>query len=612
MQKFLKGCFALFILIYLSGCGLFEPKTDDGISFSKDLSVKDIASEYTFDAATLKVYTYDKDPHTSYVNIEEFIEILEGGLVELKVSKGRNLTLTHRFEVPEDEEGFVTSFYSAKISISPNKNTISYSDIDLLYNMNVAMETEYESERVQYQYMEYVEGTHKVTIDLDPYGFDLLYEEDSYYMPLYLANMFLAGQYVHVYEMKDSLYIFDDFSDLTELVNRFESDDTKKALNVAADTENFLALYFDYFYGLKDFKGIDSYQEVLKDYAIDEATTYEALNKEIDRFLGSHNDLHSSIVTAGYMDPEFIPLHDGGDKSENFLSSYMDNACFNVSEELTSGGFEDIFVLQVNGFSFDTKDHLKLAMEEAKSYEEIIIDLRCNTGGALVGMLELASYLTDEDIQISYINPLTETKIAEVYEVNGEKYPKKNFYVLTSKTTFSAANLFASFVKDRELGILLGQDTSGGASAIQYMVLPTGAIIVTSSNFTFMNENEVIIEDGIQVDFSSDEYLLYDYVVRDYNYIEKLGKFRVDYTNKEDSLLFDVHRESTHEDLNIIDYQVDVMDEFGLVQSFHFTEEQFALATNFVNPYRTYSILVHINYEFHGVNRSNLLLRFDF
>ena len=76
----------------------------------------------------------------------------------------------------------------------------------------------------------------------------------------------------------------------------------------------------------------------------------------------------------------------------------------------------------------------------------------------------------------------------------------KNIYVFSTAATFSAANLFTSIVKDLDLAVILGEKSSGGASAITYTVLPDGAIIINSSNMTFVNHDNNIIEGGIEVD----------------------------------------------------------------------------------------------------------------
>jgi len=76
----------------------------------------------------------------------------------------------------------------------------------------------------------------------------------------------------------------------------------------------------------------------------------------------------------------------------------------------------------------------------------------------------------------------------------------KNYYIITSEATFSAANLLASLVKDNVLAIVIGDDSLGGACALGLTVLPNGSIITNSSNNSFTNKDGLLIEDGIEPD----------------------------------------------------------------------------------------------------------------
>ena len=53
-----------------------------------------------------------------------------------------------------------------------------------------------------------------------------------------------------------------------------------------------------------------------------------------------------------------------------------------------------------------------------------------------------------------------------------------NWYILTSPVTFSAANLMTSMAKDGGFATIIGQDSSGGASSIEVILLPDGQALI--------------------------------------------------------------------------------------------------------------------------------------
>ena len=138
-----------------------------------------------------------------------------------------------------------------------------------------------------------------------------------------------------------------------------------------------------------------------------------------------------------------------------------------------------------------------------------MIDLRCNSGGSLLGVLELMTLLTDLPIPLNVYNPQTGTYEKQNIVNYTPKALDVNFFVLTSEVTFSGGNLFASFVKDMNAGLLIGTASSGGACAIDLSVMPDGSIFVASSNVVLMNTNDEITEFGIIPDILLTEYIEY-------------------------------------------------------------------------------------------------------
>ncbi len=476
--------------------------------YRKTLSLVDIAPEYDVGGNSLKTYTYKKDKGISYVNIEQFIKFVRGGIINLEVEKEDTLNLSYTISVPEEYIDIIGSEkYTYEMTFNANTDTIYFNDFDLLANLNVEPKTEYISD-IKLVDFEVPKQNNAHEINLHDYGLDIVLERNSYYIPLYLANLFFTGSYMNVYEMDDKIYLIDNSSDLSELTDDFKSESSVPEKNLKAHTTKYLALYFDHFYGLKDYHGVDSYSDELEQYNIDKQDTADEFYGKIDEFLMRRDDLHTSLITAGYRNKDYVKsfqyLKD--EKMISFLNSYTNNACYNRRHEISYDIYGTTMIITINAFSESTKDSITSIMKSAKKYEDIIFDLSCNTGGAVGAVLEVLVYLTDQPIPVSYLNPVTGTTQTEYYQSSTNKYLAKNYYLYTSKVTYSAANLFASIFRDMKLGKILGESSNGGAAAITYTVLPDGAIITNSSNLVFINRNSEVIEEGIDVDIESNHF----------------------------------------------------------------------------------------------------------
>jgi hypothetical protein len=490
MKKYLRVFISLNILIFIVTLYSCSKKSKDLITKKKDLIVVDIAPEYVFTKTKLPIYEYRNEPHISYVSVTEFIDFIDEGIIDVSVNITEEMIIS--FELEEYQ-----AYY--EMTIDAHNDVVSFNDINMLANLNAEILTEYETE-LTLSDIEVYEQDPAVEIDLSLYNFDIVTYDDEYYLPLFLANLFLTGDFINIYETDDYLYILDNFTDINDLVVKYKAGKDKAIKDISIYTKNYLALYFDYFYGLKGYKKIDTYLTELDEYDFENKNSYLSLHRELERFINEHDDLHTTIVTSGYMNDSFYPTLNSNDKYINYVRAYLNNQCNVREEEVTYQNYEDLIVVEINAFSLDTKSLLVDVMKKANAYDNIIIDVGCNGGGNVVAVIELLSYLTNKEIPIAYINPLTGSKIIEYYKGTNKALVNKNIYVFSTAATFSAANLFTSIVKDLDLAVILGEKSSGGASAITYTVLPDGAIIINSSNMTFVNHDNNIIEGGIEVD----------------------------------------------------------------------------------------------------------------
>lgn len=608
-----KGIFltlSFVLLLLLSACRMENKKEEivpTKMVHKADLSLVDIAKEFDFTKENLPIYSNEEDPQISYVNIVEFIELLEGGLVNLMVESTLDqLKVSYTFDVSEEYQDQVGGeTYTYTLTFDPAEETVTYNDIDMIQSINSST-SEYESTRFLFKKVLYEEGNQEVTFPLKDYGMEIVYEKGNYYIPLYLTNLFLTGQYLHVYEMKDKIYIFDDSTELTKLIEKFEEDENLDAKNFGPETKQFLSLYFNYFYGLKSHKTVEDYGSLIESYSIEDSSSFALMNKRIDQFIIKLDDLHTSIISGGFMNDNYVRSRKMEDKTERYADAYVDNYCYDDrGGEIVTDVIDDTFVLKIKGFSLDTGKDLDFMMDYAKNFDNILIDLSCNGGGNIIGVIELLSYMTDEDIQLSYVNPLTGSKTTEVYEVTGPKFPKKNFYILTSRASYSAANLFASYVKDHNLGMLMGEPTSGGASAIQYMVLPNGAIITSSSLMTFVNTKGEIIEDGIIPPMQTKAPFNLDGVVSSFDkHLNFLASTNVKKQSTNDGIDYRIIVNPVTDKLQVLSYHIEVSDLRGnLLYLDDFTSNATSFQFDREDDHDHYEIKLFLTYEIHAVSQ---------
>jgi hypothetical protein len=131
----------------------------------------------------------------------------------------------------------------------------------------------------------------------------------------------------------------------------------------------------------------------------------------------------------------------------------------------------NIGYLDVHGFigKEDAADGLAAAMNRLNNTRALIIDLRENGGGDGRTSALLASYLFDRPTHLSDVYERQSDRTKEIWTSNdiaGRRYgEKRTVYVLTSPTTFSAAEDFSYAMKTFKRATLIGETTMGGGNA---------------------------------------------------------------------------------------------------------------------------------------------------
>ena len=163
-------------------------------------------------------------------------------------------------------------------------------------------------------------------------------------------------------------------------------------------------------------------------------------------------------------------------------------------------------------------------IKKNENIKNVVIDLTCNSGGKTASMAFLISFLT-RDPTISVNLQLDESIVEYHYQAdldqdgvfaseNDSFQGKYNFYVLTSNTTFSCGNLFATTCKNNNLAKIIGQRSAGGSCIISYLTNSSGYLYHSSSEYINVlktKDNEYVNNDfGVEVDIELDSSYFYN------------------------------------------------------------------------------------------------------
>lgn len=177
----------------------------------------------------------------------------------------------------------------------------------------------------------------------------------------------------------------------------------------------------------------------------------------------------------------------------------------------------DIMYIKFNDFTYGGAEVLK-EFDKTDIPDNIIIDLRDNTGGMVSICDSLIEKLSDKDIEYKaevYITPDSnydrsgytvqkaenlpfETKFKQLYtnirmeSFEGESERPYNIYVLVSYYTLSAADRFVSVIKDNNLGTIIGAFNTGGEAYGS----PDLKVLERSGIYFYYTENKSLNSDG--------------------------------------------------------------------------------------------------------------------
>jgi len=480
-----------------------------------------LATEWTLEDGNLDIH-YLNEGNIPYVNVQEFINVLSGAIESQEMLynlEGDVFTMSFIYEA-EDE---LDEDYELINTFDFANNVMTVNTMAFFGGLTSSTSSDFGGDLVT------VGSTAtdpiEVVVDFDDYNMEIMNLDGMLYMPFHLANFFYSGSMFNTYYNGEEILAIDawqmDDDDVlaqmedTALVDEEMPDDMRKF------TYNFLALSYDLIYGLKEDKGIESGHEYLR-------------NQMRTMILGDDDDLsnavkdaqyglddpHSGYIMTGYYDGVRdlgLYIDDIGPRWramveyswQDHITEYCGSFTENVSYEVNADG--TIAVVNITGFSLDAENNTDTAIEFGEklaqiqnlgTVESIVVDLSCNGGGTIGVALQVLGYITDDPITVYSKNPTDLTEETWTTTSTVDALTQFDWYIMTSPSTFSAANLVTSIAKDQGLATIIGRTSGGGACSVAYIYLPDGSIVNMSSDWMLTNDQFESIEFGIEPDIS--------------------------------------------------------------------------------------------------------------
>lgn len=528
------------------------------IDRSVDLPFTNLTSEYEVLETTIQTF-YPQNGGLPYVDIQQFLMSLNG-LIDAddleSIMDGHLLTISYTAEYSIlDDQGNVesTEYETYEMIIDFNENTLTVDSLSFFSGYVKSTETDYSKGLT---YLEtYIEEGESVTFRFNDYRLDILQHQEGdkeyYLFPFHLANiLFTSGSYYNVYYNGDGyygVYAFPSSSDPsgdTEDGRAFNTIKLSSLNSTVIDDDVLMATYdmlvftLDYFYGLKAYQNVTTYYnslETIKNTMITGQVRdlsnglFYVINQVLD-------DLHARYHFPGYYEPSnfLIPLtsiQQLGPRVKSWYTVFWQMQDVHAITYRNSNNtppnyrfIDDNRTAIIYLDSFDTattedlnrpdsdrymSETMELIFSKNPDVENIVIDISYNRGGNLGALLRVLGYMTNQPIRMSFQNPLDKRNETYFIDVETNAYEHINWFILTSKVTFSAANLMTSIAKDMRFASIIGTKTGGGASSIIPVVLPDGTFFHMSSlnvlSYRIGNELEgyeyISIENGVTPDF---------------------------------------------------------------------------------------------------------------
>ncbi|MGV6808462.1 MAG: S41 family peptidase [bacterium] len=163
--------------------------------------------------------------------------------------------------------------------------------------------------------------------------------------------------------------------------------------------------------------------------------------------------------------------------------------------------FADTAVIRIDEFNDNVANTLQTFLEKSRHKSHLVIDLRYSPGGDLYATVDIASFFIQSGLLVTQLKKRGQYKPIELNSLNTFKDRHNKIYLLTSRFTASAAEIFVHTLSYYHKDIIvLGEKTNGKCLAQTIHELADHSALLLSSYELTLPTGKVCQGRGIQPD----------------------------------------------------------------------------------------------------------------
>jgi carboxyl-terminal processing protease len=158
--------------------------------------------------------------------------------------------------------------------------------------------------------------------------------------------------------------------------------------------------------------------------------------------------------------------------------------------------------VRLTQFNEPTSDELERALRrmEGNGMEALILDLRNNPGGLLVGARDVSSKFLQKGQLIVYTEGRQKSQRQEYFAAALDKHPDYPMVILVNGGSASASEIVAGALQDLKRALVVGEQTFGKGSVQSVIELPDKSAVRLTTAKYYTPSRRVIHEKGITPD----------------------------------------------------------------------------------------------------------------
>ena len=541
MKHKIVTSFILPILtLSICSCSIFRSTEEQNLNVYNLDVCEENASINTCKTGTVKARFNKGQEYVPYLSLKQYASLYDSHLLE-----GASSTVTRKNEMVTWTVSYGNTLYFLTQIDFKNKEVTSAGSLDAVFkaeddtrdtaSLYYGNNTEYESKLLGQSFYAHYSFANE---EIDSFTY-----LGDYYLPLafyditycFDTTIYFYYNYNAIYSSRevDNFYTKpfvkgDKQTSVVGEMQHYKSDKEAPSYLLSLNSNLFLYL-LDNFYGLKDYKGINTAEEYCKKigtysnlFSENGAIRAQAYAESLDRL----DDNHTALVAGSYIW--------GG---ENAVSRQYGTGCINRSnlrnqlkhlraqktpavyqggsapiissdgktamylfDEFKFGSRDQVFnndgSIKNTAYAYDSFFALLRffkTVQDMGTVENVIFDMSTNGGGVLGVLMKLLALISKDNVgnlfyleaasnQLGIATTQVDSDYNGVYNALDCYGDDFNIYLLTSDCSFSCGNAFPCLAQKMGCAKVIGQKSGGGECAVAVHYLPNGEYVYHSSN----------------------------------------------------------------------------------------------------------------------------------